>query len=252
MKKQILLILCAVLMSISTVQVNASTGKNIFKTGLEKARKLMQSAFQMTFLPSVPVLVHKDHFNTMFDYAKKSIDKMDREHNGERITRDQFQDDKALHIKKSAELALHIQSLIGSAHLAYGITLAIGLIKEAIDSSFLNPHGSRDIKDFYADKVGASAVFGKKKFDKKLDKYMDYLVKEKPSKSPTDTNINDTPEVSTTSPFGTEKVTIKQQPRQDTGASSQRREMLMKEYYEAVNNGNTEKVKTIGKLLQAQ
>ena len=76
------------------------------------------------------------------------------------------------------ELALHIKSLFGSSVLAYGVTLAVGGMKELIDGSFLNPNGGRCWEDFYADIVGASAVFGEKAFDKKLNKYMDSFLKE--------------------------------------------------------------------------
>ena len=75
-------------------------------------------------------------------------------------------------------MVLHIKSLFGSSVFAYGVTLAIGGFKELIDSSFLNPNGGRCWEDFYADMVGASAVFGEKAFDKKLDKYMDSFLKE--------------------------------------------------------------------------
>jgi sugar-specific transcriptional regulator TrmB len=141
--------------------------KSVFKKALDKARNVLKESFNMNFLSSVPVIFWKKTFNKMFDYAQTTIDDMNLEHNGEIITRDDFQDDKALHIKKSAELALHIKSLFGSSVFAYGVTLAVGGIKELIDSSFLNPNGGRCWEDFYADMVGASAVFGEEAFDKK-------------------------------------------------------------------------------------
>ncbi|HMM61770.1 MAG TPA: hypothetical protein PKC25_16760, partial [Candidatus Rifleibacterium sp.] len=141
--------------------IPASTEASFASDALAKARAAMQSAFQLSFLHKLPVIFYKDSFDRMFPHAE-----------GRTITRSDFQDDKALHIKKSAELALHIKSLIGSAHLAYGITMVIGLVKEAIDGSFLNPHGSRSKEDVYADHVGARAVFGEKKFDASLNKHL--------------------------------------------------------------------------------
>jgi hypothetical protein len=149
---------------------------SVFSDALGKARAMMQSAFQLSFLPKLPVIFYKDHFNTMFTHAQQSIDQIKARVGDRTITRENVQNDKALHIKKSAELALHIQSLIGSAHLAYGITMAVGLIKEAIDGSFLNPNGSRSKEDLFADHVGARAVFGKEKFDASLGKYLEHFV----------------------------------------------------------------------------
>lgn len=250
MKKFILLLLCILLLSASPVE--AGSVKDFFKTGLTKAREVMQGLFQMTFLPSVPVLLHKDHFNTMFDYTNKSIENIDREYNGEQVTRNRFQDDKALHIKKSAELALHIQSLIGSAHLAYGITLAIGAVKEVIDGSFLNPNGSRSMADFHADKVGASAVFGKEKFDKKLDAYMGSFVKsDAPINTPNITQDDVSIASGQHSPPPAMEVPL-QSLTPISAASAENRQELMRKYYKAVNEQDTATMQEVGKLLQAQ
>ncbi|MFC1745037.1 hypothetical protein ACFL35_13675 [Candidatus Riflebacteria bacterium] len=150
-----------------------------FEEPLQKARKIMQSAFQMNFLSSMPVIFHRDSFNRMFAHTEKSIDNMQMNMGRDKVTRKDLMDDKSLHIKKSAELALHIKSVIGSAHLAYGATMAIGLVKEAIDGSFLNPKGHREAADLYADHVGAQAVFGEDRFDKGLNKYLPHFLKKK-------------------------------------------------------------------------
>lgn len=239
--------------------------KSVFKKALDKARNVLKESFNMNFLSSVPVIFWKKTFNKMFDYAQTTIDDMNLEHNGEIITRDDFQDDKALHIKKSAELALHIKSLFGSSVFAYGVTLAVGGIKELIDSSFLNPNGGRCWEDFYADMVGASAVFGEEAFDKKLNKYMDSFLKEKRtvnkvedeeivpavaySNEPTEVieeenkeelieteeNIDTTNKIDNTSNFA------------DIAQEKQR---LTAEYYEAVKRGDTEAVKEISEQLR--
>lgn len=164
------------LVGLSTLQIPAAEASWTSDL-LSKGRAAMQSAFQLSFLPRLPVIFHKDSFDQMFAHTNQSIDDMNRQLADRTITRSEFQDDKALHIKKSAELALHIKSLIGSAHLAYGITMAVGLIKEAIDGSALNPGGSRSKEDVFADHVGARAVFDAKKFDASLDKYLEHFVK---------------------------------------------------------------------------
>ena len=150
---------------------------SVVSDALAKARAAMQSAFQLSFLPKLPVVFHKDTFDAMMAHTEQSIERINLQHDGRPITRSEFQDDKALHIRKSAELALHIQGLIGSAHLAYGITMVVGLLKEAVDGSFLNPGGSRSKEDLMADHVGARAVFGKEKFDASLDKHLGNFVK---------------------------------------------------------------------------
>lgn len=153
------------------------TEAGIAANALARARAVMQSAFQLSFLPSLPVIFHRDTFDAMMAHTQKSIDEISRPAGDRTITRADFQDDKALHIKKSAELALHLKSLIGSAHLAYGITMVVGLLKEAIDGSFLNPNGSRSREDLIADHVGARAAFGPGKFDASLDKHLGNFVK---------------------------------------------------------------------------
>ncbi|MFZ5953199.1 MAG: hypothetical protein ACOYXC_21020, partial [Candidatus Rifleibacteriota bacterium] len=116
MIKRIQPVFLLVLMLLSLPMQSAEA--SFVSDALAKARKAMQGAFQMTWLPSMPVVFYKESFKQMFDHTQKSIDNISLQHNGQMITRDKFQDDKALHIKKSAELALHVKSLIGSAHLA--------------------------------------------------------------------------------------------------------------------------------------
>lgn len=214
---------------------------------LAKARNIMQSAFQMTFLSKVPVVFFKNHFNTMFEHANTSIDQMNLKYGDRTITQNEFQSDKSLHIKKSAELALHIQSLIGSKHLAYGITLAIGLIKEAIDGSFLNPDGSRSIEDFHADVVGAKAVFGKEKFDKSLDKYLGDFVKPEVA-MPAETAAP----VTQVSPFSSQPLQLNSNDANDANATNgDRRQRLLKKYYQAAENGDSSAMNRISAELKA-
>lgn len=232
-----------------------------FHEGLDMARSAMQSAFNMNFLSSVPVIFWKKSFDTMTDHVEQSVDNMVLEHDGELITRDDFQDDKALHIKKSAELALHIKSLFGSSVVAYGLTLIVGGAKELIDSSFLNPNGGRCWEDFYADIVGASAVFGEKAFDKKLNKYMDSFLKENRKVD----MVNDEPAADTETVDGADNtVTIPEtnaaaaveEPEGEVAASAdaaelaQRRQALTEAYYNAVQNGDVEAVKSISDQLK--
>jgi len=219
---------------------------------LAKARKVMQSAFQLSFLHKLPVIFYKNHFDTMFEHTNRSIDEMNRTHGDRTITRSDFQDDKALHIKKSAELALHIQSLIGSKHLAYGITMVVGLMKEAIDGSFLNPGGSRSKEDVYADHVGARAVFGKEKFDKSLDKYMGHFVKPEES-SAVSSQSGAEPDAGTVlsqesfqvSPFASSPIS----PTATTDSSA-RRQDLLRQYYEAVEKNDSAAMQRLGVELK--
>ena len=235
----------------------ASSKEN--KSLLSKARSVLQNSFNMNFLSSVPVIFWRKTFDRMFDYTQSSIDNLNVEYNGELITRDDFQDDKALHVKKSAELALHIKSLFGSSVFAYGVTLAVGGIKELIDSSFLNPNGGRCWEDFYADMVGASAVFGEKAFDKKLNKYMDSFLKENRKVDMVDGNTSN----SETSEYVGPNDVIAPAPAEiaseesedigevdaETADNSQLKQKLTEEYYEAVKRGDTEAVKSISEQL---
>jgi hypothetical protein len=219
---------------------------SVFSKALEKCRKVMQSAFQLSFLPNVPVVFYKQSFNNMLSHTQNSIDNLNIEHQGQRITRNQFQNDKALHIKKSAELALHIKSLIGSAHLAYGITMVIGLLKEAVDGSFLNPSGSRDKADVKADHVGAMAVFGKQRFDNSLQKNLGTFIKN-------ETPLSESPEISA------DKKTVKPDnfnPKikdpftADSVNTTQRsRQKLLKLYYEACERRDIDEMKRLADLL---
>lgn len=227
---------------------------------LAKARAVMQSAFQLSFLNKLPVIFYKDSFNTMFAYTNRSIDEMNIKYGNRTITANEFESDKALHIKKSAELALHIKSLIGSAHLAYGITMAIGLIKEAIDSSFLNPNGSRSKKDLYADHVGARAVFGQKKFDASLNKHLGNFVKsEAPASQPASSQSSGTTaanagssELAQVNPF-----TLNQPLQVGAAAvntvvnSAATRQQLLKRYYEATEKGDAAQMKSLSAELKA-
>lgn len=217
---------------------------SIASDALAKARAAMQSAFQLSFLHKLPVIFYKKSFDTLFSHANKSIDEMNLKYGGQTITRENFQDDKATHIKKSAELALHIKSLIGSAHLAYGITMVVGLLKEAIDSSFLNPKGSRSKEDLYADEVGARIVFGADKFDASMNKHLGSFVK------PGTASASATPQRSDT---------ITQPAQVNPFASDQQlkigntdRELLIKRYYEAAERGDAELMKSLGTQLQTQ
>jgi hypothetical protein len=246
---QLSFVLVLMLLAFPLQQAQAS----FISDALAKARKAMQSAFQMTFLPSVPVIFHKESFNQMFAHTQKSIDEIRLEHNGQTITRDQFQDDKALHIKKSAELALHIKSLIGSAHLAYGITMVIGLVKEAIDGSFLNPNGSRSKEDVVADHVGAMAVFGQKKFDASLQKNLGTFVKPGSSQNlPAETSTGDAQAEAQVNPFSGEEINLTGSvggtSKADT--SSQLRQNLLKKYYEAAERADSAEMKRLAAELQ--
>ncbi len=218
------------------------------------ARNVMQGAFQLSFLHKLPVVFYKSHFDTMFAHANNSIDNMNLKYGDRTITSDSFQADKALHIKKSAELALHIQSLIGSKHLAYGITMAIGLIKEAIDGSFLNPGGSRSKEDLYADHVGARAVFGKEKFDKSLNKHLGNFVKPDTStatSAPAAEPAVLTAEPATSvNPFAAETLTISG----STGAPAtpgSARQQLLKKYYDAAEKGDSVTMQRLSAELKA-
>ena len=229
---------------------------------LSKARKVLQDSFNMNFLSSVPVIFWRKTFDRMFDYSQSTIDNLEIEHNGELITRDDFQDDKALHVKKSAELALHIKSLFGSSVFAYGVTLAVGGIKELIDSSFLNPNGGRCWEDFYADMVGASAVFGEKAFDKKLNKYMDSFLKENRKVDMVD-NSSSSESEETTEMVGPndviapapnasaeEEVVTAAEVDESVADINQLRQRLTEQYYEAAKRGDTEAAKEIAEELR--
>jgi len=237
------------------VTLTAPAEASIFSDALAKARSAMQSAFQLSFLHKLPVVFYKQSFDKMFEHTNRSIDEMNLKYGERTITRDQFQNDKALHIKKSAELALRIKSLIGSAHLAYGITMAIGLIKEAIDGSFLNPGGSRSKEDVIANHVGARAVFGEKKFNESLNKHLGTLIK--PEGTPTqnsepasaavfggDKAAMAEPVVQQVNPFSSEGTNI--------GGSSAARQQLIKRYYEASENGDSAAMKAISAELNAK
>ena len=226
---------------------------------LTRVRSWLKESFNMNFLSSVPVIFWRKTFNRMFGYSQDSIDNLNREYNGELITRDDFQDDKALHIKKSAELALHIKSLFGSSVFAYGVTLAVGGIKELIDSSFLNPNGGRCWEDFYADMVGASAVFGEKAFDKKLNKYMDSFLKE--NRKVDMVESENTASEESTSVYATEENTAANtyeesyESYSETEADTivnkaQEKQRLTELYYEAVRSGDTEAIKEISQKLR--
>jgi hypothetical protein len=241
---QVVILLGLVLALLPIQSLEAS----IFSDALAKARKVMQSAFQMTFLPHLPVIFYKDSFDRMFAHTQKSIDNINTEHNGRTITREQFQNDKALHIKKSAELALHIKSLIGSAHLAYGITMAVGLIKEAIDGSFLNPDGSRSKEDVVADHVGAMAVFGEKKFDKSLEKNLGTFVTEPPNQPVQEEVSAQTAEnesEKTVNPFV--EPEIKVESSQNNNAARQR---ILKLYYDAARRQDSEEMQKLSAELK--
>lgn len=229
---------------------------SVFSDALAKARSVMQSAFQLSFLPKVPVVFYKESFNRMFEHTNRSIDEMNLKYGDRTITRDQFQDDKATHIKKSAELALHIKSLIGSAHLAYGITMVVGLIKEAIDGSFLNPGGSRSKEDVIADHIGARAVFGEEKFNESLNKHLGKLIKPEALTEPAgkqtesatfagDENASSQAVEQQTNPFSQQGTQI------DNSSSASARQQLIKRYYDAVEKGDTAAAQSISAELKA-
>lgn len=235
----------------------ASSKEN--KSLLSKARSVLQDSFNMNFLSSVPVIFWRKTFDRMFDYTQSSIDNLNREYNGELVTRDDFQDDKALHVKKSAELALHIKSLFGSSVFAYGVTLAVGGIKELIDSSFLNPNGGRCWEDFYADMVGASAVFGEKAFDKQLNKYMDSFLKENrkvdmvdenASKSGTSEMVGPNDVIAPAPSASAKTVEVSGDTDASEAEINQKKQQLTKEYYEAVNSGDSLKAQRIAEQLR--
>ena len=155
-----------------------------------------------------------------------------------------------------AELALHIKSLFGSSIFAYGVTLAVGGIKELIDSSFLNPNGGRCWEDFYADMVGASAVFGEKAFDKKLNKYMDSFLKENRKVDMVDdsTSNNETTVVvgpnDVIAPAPSEETEITGEVEAQNVDKTELKQKLTEEYYEAVKRGDSEAVKSISEQLK--
>jgi hypothetical protein len=201
---------------------------SIFSKTLSKARNVMQSAFQMTFLNKLPVIFYKDSFDTMFEYTNKSIENL------------KLQNDKKLHITKSAELALHLKSLFGSKYLAYGLTVLIGLVKEGIDSSFLNPNGSRSKEDLYADIVGAKAVFGKEKFDESLNKHMEHFTlepKKEPAQMPETTSE---PAVETTDDIS----------QLDDAQKAAAKQKLIQQYYEAARSGDSVAAQRIAEQLK--
>ena len=227
---------------------------SVFSDALAKARSAMQGAFQLSFLHKLPVVFYKSSFDKMFEHTNRSIDEMNLKYGERTITRAQFQDDKATHIKKSAELALHIKSLIGSAHLAYGITMVVGLIKEAIDGSFLNPGGSRSKEDVIADHIGARAVFGEEKFNASLNKHLGQLIKPEASPPPDSQpaaaavfagdQTGSAGTVNQVNPFSQEGSQI--------GGSSSTRQQLIKRYYDASEKGDSEAMKAISAELNAQ
>ncbi len=222
----------------------APSEASLASDALAKARAAMQSAFQLSFLHKLPVIFYKKSFDTLFSHANKSIDEMNLKYGGQTVTRQNFQDDKATHIKKSAELALHIKSLIGSAHLAYGITMVVGLLKEAIDGSFLNPKGSRSKDDLYADEVGARIVFGEDKFDASLNKHLGSFVKPgTASASAPVESTAPTAQPAQVNPFASD---------QQLKIGNSDREQLIKRYYEAAERGDSETMKSLGAQLQTQ
>ncbi len=245
----------------------ADAPKEEKKSLLSKARSLLQNSFNMNFLSSVPVIFWRKTFDRMFDYTQSSIDKLNVEYNGELITRDDFQDDKALHVKKSAELALHIKSLFGSSVFAYGVTLAVGGIKELIDSSFLNPNGGRCWEDFYADMVGASAVFGEKAFDKKLNKYMDSFLKTNRKVDMVGDNTASAPEITQ---IELPAAAMEEESRmteeynetvinnndgtcensEEISNKAEEKQRLTQEYYDAVKRGDSNSAKAISEKIR--
>jgi hypothetical protein len=245
---QIEIVLVLMLLTLPLQSVEAS----VFSDALAKARKVMQSAFQLSFLPNLPVVFYKESFKQMFEHTNKSIDEMNLQHEGRTITRDQFQDDKALHVKKSAELALHIKSLIGSAHLAYGMTMVVGLIKEAIDGSFLNPGGSRSKEDLVADHVGAMAVFGQKRYDASLQKNLGHMVK--PVANEPD-NVaapaeSSPAEKTQPNPFSGETLNLTGSSSPDTDNASSLRQQLLKKYYQAAERRDSAEMQRLAAELQ--
>lgn len=155
---------------------------------------------------------------------------------------------------------MHIKSLTGSKYLAYGLTLLVGLTKEAIDGSFLNPNGGRCIEDFYADIVGTKAVFGEKAVDKALDKYMGSFIKEGVIKDNVATVTIDTTEneietntdiatVSSPIPETYVENDIDYTDTSETMSKEQQRQLLMQEYYKAAQKGDTEAVRAIAEQL---
>ncbi|NLM16483.1 MAG: hypothetical protein GX221_02060 [Candidatus Riflebacteria bacterium] len=174
--KRINLIIIILLLAITSMPAatfaETSTAPSIF----DRAKSKLHELFNMDFLDKMPVIFHKKSFNQMKNYSHARINNLNHTSEGVQITRNDLQNDKALHITKSADLALHIKSLTGSSLLGYGGALFAGLVKELIDSSPLNPNGERSKEDFMADIVGAKAVFGQKAFDKALDKYLPHLL----------------------------------------------------------------------------
>ena len=168
--------------TILSLAVPQQAEASIFSKALSKARNVMQSAFQMTFLNKLPVIFYKDSFDTMFEYANKSIENLN------------IQNDKKLHITKSAELALHLKSLFGSKYRIRADG-SVGLIKEGITALFLANGSNKE--DLYADIVGAK--LSRKKSSMKLNKHIDSFVLE-PQQKPQEESAQITVEpVQTTS-----------------------------------------------------
>lgn len=151
---------------------------SFFSDLIANTRQTVQKSFQLDFIDKIPVLFHKDTLQQDIQYVADTIDNLSITKDDKTITITDIQSDKALHIKKTAELALRLKSFTGSSHLAYGIAMFAGVIKELIDGSFLHPTGSREFADLVADHIGAMSVFGNNKFESAIDNNLNYIVKE--------------------------------------------------------------------------
>lgn len=243
MRTKFLIVLVLLFFASFPVSVEASS---FFSRALGRTRELIQDAFQLNFIARLPVIFHRNSFEEMMKYSHMSVDEMHVEYKGHVITRRDFQDDKALHIKKSAMLALHLKSLTGSSHIAYAITMLAGLVKEAIDGSFLNPSGTREKEDVIANHVGAMSVFGKDRFDKALYNNMHHLARpsviEQIKPDEHSNTVKEQPADELYDPEGFEQNSI---------SYSIEREELLRSYQKAINDGNQSLAIEIGAKIQA-
>jgi hypothetical protein len=195
------------------VTLTAPAEASIFSDALAKARSAMQSAFQLSFLHKLPVVFYKQSFDKMFEHTNRSIDEMNLKYGERTITRDQFQNDKALHIKKSAELALRIN------HVGARAVFGEKKFNESLNKhlgTLIKPEGTPTQNS----EPASAAVFGG------------------------DKAAMAEPVVQQVNPFSSEGTNI--------GGSSAARQQLIKRYYEASENGDSAAMKAISAELNAK
>ncbi|MFA5629808.1 MAG: hypothetical protein WC958_06180, partial [Dehalococcoidales bacterium] len=120
-----------------------------------------------------------------------------------------------------------------------------------IDSSFLNPNGSRSKEDLYADIVGAKAVFGKEKFDESLNKHIGSFALEpqqEPQEEPQQEPQEDPAQI-TAEPVQTTSESYYAN-ESDTAQKAADKQKLIQQYYEAARAGDSETAKRIAEQLK--